>query len=394
MAKKIAVGIDVGTSQIKIVVAENTKNENGSISPIVLAKVSTESKGLRHGYVINPEEVTESVRYAVGEAEKISKIKIKKVYLSVGGIGLSSILSKGYVMTSKADSEITDIDIKKVLSVAENEIPQNQILNKKIIHSIPLAYKVDDQVLLGRPKGMHGNKLEAKVLFIVALEQYIDDLITAVEDAGLNVEDVMAGPFASSLVNLSKTQKIAGSILVNIGSETTSFVVYENNIPISFEIINVGGNDITNDIALAFKIPIDEAESLKLTKDGGESKYSKRKLGDVIGNRLSEIFEMIELHLKKLGRNGLLPAGIILTGGGAGIPMIEEFSRNTLGLPAKTADINIITDIKNLSKELSWSTAYGLALWGLNDAEIPSSLPSSSGNTVKKLSKWVQKFLP
>ncbi len=111
---KIAVGIDVGTSEIKIVVAENAKKENGGYFPVVLAKVSAHSYGLRHGYVINSEEVTESVRNAVHEAEKIAKIKIKKVYLSVGGIGLSSIISKGYAMTSKADSEITDLDMRKV----------------------------------------------------------------------------------------------------------------------------------------------------------------------------------------------------------------------------------------------------------------------------------------
>ncbi len=124
---------------------------------------------------------------------------------------------------------------------------------------------------------MHGAKLESKALFVVSLEQHLKDLISSVENARLDVIDVMASPFAASIVNISKSQKIAGTVLVNIGSETTSFVIYENNIPISLEVIPIGGNDITNDIALALKIPIDEAENLKRMKVESEMKYSKKK---------------------------------------------------------------------------------------------------------------------
>ena len=399
MTKNISVGIDIGTYQIKVVVTENVKAEDGTYSPHLLGTGFAESKGLRHGYIINIADVTRCIRLAVAQAEKISKIKIKQAYISVGGIGLSSITGRGTVMISKADSEITDLDVKNVLTVAESEIPQSLLLNKKIIHSIPLSYKIDDQTLMGRPKGMHGNKLEAKMLFVVCLEQHLNDLIRATEEADIEVIDVMASPIAASFVSLSKTQKIAGCVLVNIGSETVSMVVYENNIPISLEVFPVGSTDITNDIALGFRVPIDEAENIKNRTTTGETKYPKKKLDDIILSRLSDIFALIEAHLKKIGRSSLLPAGIILTGGGSGLESVEDIARASLKLPSKIATINFISNLKNTElKDSFWSVAYGLSIWGLNNEDdVSTGLHLSSGKTgkiFKGAGDWFKQFLP
>ena len=399
MSKKTSVGIDIGTYQIKVVVAEDIIAEDGTSTPHIIGTGFAESKGLRHGYIINTNDVTRCVRLAVNQAEKSSKIKIKKAYISVGGIGLSSILGKGSVVISKADSEITDLDVKNVLSVAESEIPQTALMNKKIVHSIPLSYKIDEQMVIGRPAGMHGNRLEAKVLFVTSLEQHLNDVIRAVEEAGVDVLDVMASPLAASIVSITKTQKIAGCVLVNIGSETVSLVVFENNIPISLEVFPMGGNDITNDIALGLRIPIDQAENLKTRSLGEEIKYPKKKLDDIIMSRLSDIFDLIEAHLKKIGRSSLLPAGIILTGGSSGIETIEDVARASLKLPSKIASINFVTNIKNLQlQDSSWSVAYGLAVWGLNNGEdITTGISSSRGmfsGMFGSIGRWTKQFLP
>ncbi len=398
MSRKISTGIDIGTHRIKVAVAEDLKSEDGSHSPYIIGAGVAESKGMRHGRIMNIKDAARSIRSAINQAEKTSKTKIKKVFLSIGGIGLETIISKSSVMISKADSEITDLDVKKVLVAAQHEIPKSALVNKEIIHSIPLSYKIDDELLMARPKGMHAGKLEVKVLFIVCLKQYLNDLIKATEETGVDVVDVMASPLAASIVNLSKTQKSAGSVLANIGSETVTLLVYENNMPISLEVYPIGGSDITNDIALGFRIPIDEAENIKIGKDIG-AQYSKKKLGEIITARLTEIFNRVESHLKKIGRSGLLPAGIIITGGGSGLSMIESSAKELLKLPSKTASINLISSIKdNHFKDASWSVAYGLAVWGLSGGEDSSfELDSPSykiGGVFKGLSGWFQQFLP
>lgn len=325
MARKISVGIDIGTYQVKVVVAEQAST-NDDVLPRVIGTGFAESKGLRHGYIINSSDVTKSLRSALNQAEKTSGIKIKKAFLSVGGIGLSAIIGQGNVIISRGDSEIDQLDVEKVIEVAERELPQAITLNKKIIHTVPLQFKLDGKIILGKPTGMKGVKFETKVLFITCLERHLHDLIDAVEDAGVEVIDVMASPLAASLVTLSKTQKIAGCVLANIGAETLSIVVFENNVPVSLEVFPMGSTDITNDIALGFKIPIDDAEHLKL---GGLSTMSfpKKKLDEIVEARLTDMFELIEAHLKKIGRHGLLPAGIIITGGGGMIGPIEDLAK-------------------------------------------------------------------
>jgi cell division protein FtsA len=197
------------------------------------------------------------------------------------------------------------------------------------------------------------------------------------------------------MVALSKTQKIAGCILANIGSETVSFVVFENNMPISLEVFPIGGTDITNDIALGLKIPLDEAEKIKINT-GTENDYPKKRLEEIILARLSDIFDLIESHLKKLGRSGLLPAGIILTGGTSGVSTIEDLARATLKLPSKLGTVDFNTNLKNLQiKDSSWSVAYGLCIWGLSTGEeISFGAPVASNKAKNRIVSWFKQFLP
>jgi cell division protein FtsA len=362
MARQIAVGIDIGTHTIKVIVAEQT-DKNEREFPKIIGVGSSESKGLRHGYIININDVTECVKEAVAKAEKISKIKIKKAFISIGGIGLEAVTDSGSAVISRADGEITELDIEKAENSARQAIPSPAIINRKILHSIPLNYKIDGKpVYSGNPLGMKGLKLDVKMLFITGLEQQINDIIGAIEEAGVEVQDEMASPMAASLVSLSKTQKMAGCVLANIGAETVSVVVFENGIPVSLEVFPIGSTDITNDIALGLKVSLEEAESIKIGAITG-SNYAKKDLDKIIVARLSDIFDLIEAHLKKIGRNGLLPAGIILTGGGSGIHTIEDLAKAALRLPSKIGIFPILNDGKPI-KDASWSVAYGLTIWG------------------------------
>lgn len=393
MARNIAVGIDIGTSQIKVVVAELVK-ENGKNITKIIGTGLAESKGLRHGYIINGSDVTQSIQTAVRLAEKTSGVKVHKAFLAVGGIGLSGITSSASIITSRADLQITELDTEKLGKVCEEGVPTSFIQNHKILHSIPLSYKIDGKVVLAKsPLDMKGTKLEVKMLFITCLEPHLNDLLEAVDEAGIEVVDVMASPIAASFVTLSKTQKMAGCVLANIGAETVSIVVFENNIPISLEVFPIGSTDITNDIALGLKIPLEEAENLKIGGIGSSS-FPKKKLEEIVSARLSDMFELIENHLKKIGRNGLLPAGIFITGGGGGSGMIEDFAKVALKLPSRIATLTL-GDSKNNMKDSTWAVGYGLCVLGLSKEEKTIlGLKTRVNNSGKKISEWIQKFLP
>jgi cell division protein FtsA len=401
MTRNIITGIDVGTHHVKVVIADaSAKNEKSQKTdnknqPKVIGIGLVETRGLRHGYVLNTQDVIASIKQAVIEAEKRAEVKVKKAYLSIGGIGLGSITSSGSTIITRADLEITNLDIKKVQDQCEKDIPQAATLNRKIIHSIPVQYKIDGKPALGKPEGMHGSKFEVKTLYVTCLEQHLNDIIEAVEESGISVQDVMASPIAASLVTLTKSQKIAGCVLVNIGSETVSIAVFENNIPVSLEVFPIGSTDITNDIALGLKVPLEEAEQIKIGAITGSS-YPRKKLEEIVSARMSDIFELIEAHLKKIGRNGLLPAGIILTGGGAGLSGIEDMAKSSLRLPARIGSPNLGLSEKSSLKDPSWAVAYGLCILGIH-ADQDTPIDSSSRifeNSKKTILAWLKQFLP
>ncbi len=395
MARNIAVGIDIGTYQIKVVVAERLRDENKD-HPRILGTGFTESKGLRHGYIVNINEVTKGLRIALAQAEKSSGIEIKRAYVSVGGIGLSGIISVGQVIISRADSEITKLDTEKTLEIARGEIPVALSQNRRIIYEIPVRYRVDGKEVLGNhPIGMKGSKLEVKALFVTCLDRHLKDLVEAVEDAGVEVIDIVASPIAASFVTISKAQRVAGCVLANIGSETISIVVFEDNNPISLEVFPIGSTDITNDIALGLRIPLEEAENIKIGSITAAN-YPKKKLDEIVSARLSDMFELIDAHLKKMGKNELLPAGIIITGGGSNLATLEDFAKSSLRLPSRIAHINFPEREKGKIKDSFFAVALGLCMIGWNDeddgpAKVVFKTPANIINSVKS---WLRPFLP
>jgi len=202
-------------------------------------------------------------------------------------------------------------------------------------------------------------------------------------------------------VTVSKKQRRVGCLLADIGAETLSIIVFENNNMVSLEVLPVGGSDITNDIALGLKLSLDDAENVKL---GGltRANYAKKKLEEIISARLGDCFELIQIHLKKLGRAGLLPAGIILTGGVAMTPGIKLFSEEALRLPSQIAETHFGTHGSGKIRDSIWATACGLALLGFNSRDEqsligPRSNPLSGlgGRSFwRKISRWFNQILP
>lgn len=388
MARRITTGIDIGTHQIKVVVIEEVVTPEGSAIQIVGTGMS-ESAGMKHGYVVDLPDVTESIIAAKRQAEAAARIPIRSAFLAIGGVSLDETRSIAETIISRADQEITDLDIDKVRESARRAA-EPSFLNRRVLQEVPLSWKVDGTRTLGEPLGMRGTKLEGEFLYITCLAQHSDLLTTAAENADIEIIDRMASPLAGSYVTLTKDQKMKGCVLANIGAETMSIVVYDEGLPISAKVFPIGSTHITDDLALGFKISLEDAERIKLGRLSGVM-YSRRRVDEIISSRFRTMFELIDKHLKSIGRRGTLPAGIVLTGGGAGQGAITDIAKGTLELPSRVADLKQITDSK--IKDATWAVAYGIALWGLTGETEPPRKDVWRG-FVRTVQEFFGQFMP
>lgn len=393
MQRTIATGIDVGTHHVKVVIAE--RSGNPKIPPRILGTGYAESRGMRHGYIISGADITKSVEAAVAQAQSAAKVRVKRAFLGIGGVSLDELFSRGEAVVTRGDSEVTDRDLEQALSASQAALSPSQTLNKKIIHSIPLRYTVDGtKVLGGNPVGMKGMKLSVETLFITTIGKHMRDLIDAVEEAGVEVEDVVASPLAASFVTLSKPQKMAGCVLANIGAETLSIIVFEDGLPLSVKAFPMGSSDITNDIALGLRVPLEEAEQIKLGAITGTT-YPRKKLDDIISRRLADMFKLVEAHLKKLGKDGLLPAGIIITGGGSGVATVVDLAKAVLRLPSRVGTLMTGDAGKMQLRDGSWAVAYGLTIWGFTaGGEYEKNEAGHTPSFLREIGRFFKKFLP
>ena len=406
MTRQIVAGIDIGTSLIKVVIAEGLI-EHGHIVPKVIGTGSNESRGVYRGYIANSAEAAKNIEVAVHRAEKVAGVKVRRAYVSFGGIGLGSVVASGATIISRADLEITERDISLAFEAAEAAIPPATSINKRTINTVPIEYKIDGKTVWGQALGLKAQKLEVRALFITCLEHHLTDLISTVEKAGIEVVDVVASPVALSCVTLSKKQKRVGCLLADIGAETLSIVVFENNNLISLEVFPIGASDITNDIALGLKISPEEAEKVKLDS-GRRIIYSRKKLEEIVRARLDDCFELIETHLKSIGRHALLPGGIIIAGGGAATPDIKSIAENSLKLPSQVAEIyfgppaQAGNAIEGKVKDRTWAVACGLLIVGFNTDDEQRSLGIRNNSLITEggrrwgrvISRWISQFLP
>ncbi len=382
MIRNISIGIDVGSSMTRVIVGEFLK---GDKNPRIIGIGESATLGMRHGYVVNIDEAVSSVKSAVRAAEKSSGVKIKHAFLALSGTTLKSEISTGVSIVTKANGEVTSLDINKVLEECEENLNLN---NKKIIQAIPLSYKLDGKEVLGRLEGMRGNKLEGKALFVTYSIQHLEDLLAVLAEAGVETIDVIPSGISSSHIALSDKQKIVGGALVDIGAEKVSVSIFENGLLSSIYTFSIGGADITNDIALGMKIPLETAESLKLGNIIEE--ISQKRLDEIIEARLSDIFELIENYLKKIKRSELLPAGIVFIGGGANTPQLSELSKSVLKLPSSIGTTEIFGNSKTKLRDPTYFTVLGLIITSKNNKNYS---PNSLHGLFKDLKRTVKSSL-
>ncbi len=375
--RKFYTGIDIGTFQVKVVICAPVDNPDMPMQ--IIGTGTAASKGMRHGYILDRGEATRSIREAIQRASAAAKIRVTSARVSLGGMGLDEIRATGEFPLTASGGVVTEREIDKAVAESEKR-SSGKLTNRTVIHAIPLEYRVDGNKIFGKPLGLQGTKLAVDTLLITMFSQHYDDVLEAVEAAGVEVEGVMASPLAAALVTLTKAQKTAGVCLANIGAETLSVIVFDNDTPVSVKVFPIGSADITNTLALSFQIPLSEAESLKR---GGvtQTDIPQKKLQQLVQTRLKDMFALINTHLKSIDRAKLLPAGIVITGGGSGLTSAADIARAVLKLPSSLGQIGLMP--RSSSIDATWAVAYGLCRWAF--AEDTSVRSSSVGEVFSSM---------
>lgn len=384
----IVTGIDIGTSHIKVVVGERAQHD---AYPSIRAVATVENSGMRRGYIDSTPDVTRSIERVLSLASRQSGYPITRVVVGVHGLGLSSIQGTGHAVITRADSEVTTLDTNRAIQNSEDTLGEQK--NQKILHVIPQKWKLDGKDVPAKVLGLIGGKLEVKTLFVTYPEQQIEELHTIFESLGVDVDDTIASPIATSLCVLSKKERVIGACVIDIGAETTTMVVYEHSVPLLTHSIQIGSSDITHDIALGLKVSIEDAEKMK--RGMYEGSVSKRKIDEIIRARTTDIFELVDTQLKKVHRSGLLPAGAIILGGGSNQKLILEIAKDILRIPVTTESQELTLITKGKIKDPSLGVAFGLALLQ-SDASSGkvSNAKETLSQSIQAVIHFFKQFLP
>ncbi len=372
--------LDIGTGSIKIAVVSKKPGEDKFK---VLSRNQISSLGIRRGVVVDAKKVSEAISSLVEKTEKESGVKIKNVLASIGGGHIFSTDSKGSVSVSRADDEISEGDIDRVIQEAQTFSPPP---NHEVFQVFPREFVVDGKKPVKTAIGMKGVKLEANVSALCVFSPYLRNSTQAILNSGLGIEHLIATPLATAKAVLTEREKELGVCLLDIGAGTTGMAVFEEGNLIHTKVFPVGSGHITNDIAICLKTDIDTAEKVKLEfadckgskkkkkiKLGEEEplEFSEKQLSDIVQARVSEIFGLVNKELKKISRQGKLPAGVVLTGGGSEFSGMKNTVKKELKLPCRIGEVNQ----KTFESDPTLTTLWGLVLEGveLTEEEGPSS---------------------
>jgi len=373
MAKnRIITGLDIGTHSIK---ALSVAQKNNSQDLEVLGFVEVPSFGVRRGVICNVDNVSEKIVLTLNQLQENTGQKVEDIYVNISGSHIFSTLSRGTVIVSRADRRISEEDMNRAVQAAKIfTVPSNN----EIIEVFPKEFVIDGHGKIKNPCDMEGVRLEAEVVALCAFSPHKSDVALAVQNADLQISDIIPSAMASSRAVLTPQQKELGVCLIDIGAGTTNFVVYQEGDMVYTAVFPVGSAHITSDLAIGLKIDIELAEQIKkefgtciykgtgkkekIPTDNGETLvFSQKMLVGIIEARTGEIFDLVRQELKKISPQCSLPAGVVLTGGGSKLQRIVEFAKKELKLPVR---IGFPQNLEGLEKDPSLSTVCGLVLTG------------------------------
>ncbi|MFW5985838.1 MAG: cell division protein FtsA [Halanaerobiales bacterium] len=417
--KRIITGLDIGTTKICAIIAEVDDADNKDIIGIGLSP----SHGLRKGIVVDIDKTSNAISEAVQKAERMAGIETESAYVGIAGSHIKSVNSHGVVAVTGQEKEIKKSDIDRVMEAAQI-IPLSA--EEEIIHVLPRQFIVDGCEGIRDPYGMSGIRLEVDVHIVTGSATSIQNLVKSVLKSGLDVEDIVLEPLASSYSVLSEDEKELGVALLDMGGGTTDFIVFHEGSISYTSVLPVGGNHVSNDIAVGLRTPINEAEKIKIEEGCAlaefikEDEYievlsasgktrnniSRQVLCEVIEPRMQEIFNMVNQELTEAGPRDLTPAGLVLTGGASLLDGSAELASEIVDLPVRLGEPRSISGLpevldtpvytengKNVPRAI-FSTAVGLLDYGVRYKTKTEEKKSSElvNNFFNKLKKWFRDF--
>jgi len=394
--RSILTAIDVGTTKVCTIVAD--VGEGGGIR--VTGVGVTPSVGMHKGLVVNINEAKESIRESVRKAEQTSGHKVESAFVGVTGRHVSSLNNRAVVAITRNDRLVRSDDLKRVLTGARGV---KLSADRRLLHVIPRGYAVDGQSGVKNPVGMHGFRLDVEAHIITAAVTSVQNLVKCIRSIGIDIDDLILEPLASSEAVLSEDEKQVGVILADIGGGTTDIAIFREGSIWHTAVLPVAGYQITRDIAIGLGLPFDVAEEMKKkygsvapvyeTKAGTSSDnlatnghgVSHRDLCDIIRARVEEILRLIMLEMPDSEYETLVPDGIVLTGGSANLAGIEALGRNTLQLPVRVGVPRNIDGIADVLHDPAYATGVGLLLWGAKNKETQTWQSHDFGSGLRRL---------
>lgn len=381
--ERVLASLDIGSSKIRTVVAVADGEDSQSV-PNVIGVGLSPSLGMRKGHVIDVEELIHNIISSLEDAERMAGVPINHVYVGMSGSHIEAFDSRGVIAIS--GSEITMDDVARVLDAAQAvSIPAN----RRILHIEPKAYAVDEQRGIKNPVGMTGIRLEADAHIVTGHIQHVKNLEKCVDQAGVDIDDLVPSTIGASEAVLTKRQKELGVAVIDIGAGCASLAVFEEGTILHSACLPIGGESVTNDIAIGLRTSVDTAEKIKiefgsvLPEEVPEREMidlstvskidtqtvSKKYMAEIMQARYYEIFSLVNEELKRIGRAGMLPAGALLTGAAVKAPGVLDLARDILGLPVQ---MGFPTDIGGVIEKVddpAYATALGTLVWGMREGE-------------------------
>jgi len=364
------------------------------------------SKGLHKGLVVNINEAKESIRHSVGQAEQMAGRKLESAFVGVTGRHISSVNNRGTVSITRNNQVVSPDDLKRVLSVARTvKVPTEQ----KLLHVIPREYTVDGQTGVKNPVGMHATRLDVETHIITAAVTSIQNLTKCIRALGVDVEDLVMEPLASAEAVLDTDERMDGVLLADIGGGTTDLALFKGDTIYHTSVLPVAGYQVTRDISVGLGITHEMAEEMKkrygdvtpreidpaakeiaISGDGHSISYND--LSEIIKVRIEEMLRLIMLELPQGDYHKLIPAGLVITGGGANLPGIAELGQKVTRMPVRVGYPLKLNGVSDALDNPAYATAVGLLLWKLrnHDVEAPMTKKNSAQSVFTRMLKFIR----
>ena len=419
MADEIITGLDIGSSMVRLAVCKSGVNEEGKPRLQLIGAIASPSSGIHRGAVSSMEDAVSAVSKALERAERMTGAPVNSSWVALSGQNIAIQESRGAVAVARPEGEITEDDVERAVEAAKTvAIPANY----EILHVIPKSFSVDGQRGIKDPVGMSGIRLEVDAVIIEALSSHVKNLTKSIYRTGLDIDEVVFAPLATAEAVLTQRQKELGVCVINIGAATTSLAVFEEGDLLHTAVLPLGGDHVTNDIAIGLRTSIDVAEQVKIAYGHavpdaidrkqqfsladfgmeGVEEVKRRFVAEIIEARMEELFEVVDAELRKIDRSGMLPVGAIFTGGAVKLEGVLEVGKRILRLPCAIGQPMHISSVIDEVYDPAFSTSLGLALWGhgiktmtRRGFDFGSLFRFKSADKVaQKMRDWMKTFLP